>query len=394
MAMIQGDVDVVGISNLLEALSTSGRGGYLTVEQEEQKKVIHFSERGFRVVSGTKRVNPLGEILVRTGRLTRERLDDILIEQRTTRIPLGELVAKLGILPLETIQHALREQVAEEVYDLFTWWGAKFEFNEAEPGIEVGQEGPLSSIFLDVNMMSIMLEAARRIDELSRIRSVIPDVRLIPERLELPAALEDPSLDEDAIKEILPLIDGERSVGHIIEESLYPKFTVLRTLFGLSQRGVLKIHDRGEGDSGPITIIRGPGRSSSGGSLPMGRKVLLVSDLRTFRLALATCLRAVGLDVIEYERLDEPFDLTSLEHVDVVVLDVPLETEGSLALCARLRDTTQTPFILLSANTSRNATANALRSGARYVLVKPIREELLIERLMEVIGGETKTKNE
>jgi len=52
---------------------------------------------------------------------------------------------------------------------------------------------------------------------------------------------------------ILELLrDGERSVGHIIEESLFPKFTVLRTLYGLAQRGVIKIRDRGEGAIGTI----------------------------------------------------------------------------------------------------------------------------------------------
>jgi hypothetical protein len=111
-------------------------------------------------------------------------------------------------------------------------------------------------VILDINMMSLMIEDARRVDELARIQSLIPDVRLVAERLELPASLDDASLDRNAIEDILPLVDGERSVGHIIEESLFPKFTVMRTLYGLAQRGVIKIGDRGEGAQAPTVSPR------------------------------------------------------------------------------------------------------------------------------------------
>ena len=160
MSSIQGDVDVVGIANLLQAISNETTGGYLSVSLNDEQKTIEFSDKGIRVVGGTKRVNPIGQILVRTGRLTQEQLDVVLIEQQKTRIPLGKLVSTMGILPWETIETTLREQVAEEIYDLFTWWGAQFEFGWDKPDLDGGKEGPLADIYLDSSMMSIMLEAA------------------------------------------------------------------------------------------------------------------------------------------------------------------------------------------------------------------------------------------
>lgn len=385
MGTIRGDVDVLGISNLLQVLSSNGCEGYLTVVQEGQKKVIEFTSRGIRLVSGSRRTNPLGEILLRTGKITREQLDDLLGRQRRSGRPFGEFVAEEGILPRSVVEGALREQVAEEIYDLFTWLQAEFEFTTLGSGAAPPDEGPLAAVVLDQNVMSIMLEAARRVDELSRIQEVIPDVRLVPERLELPASLDDPGLDRDAIEEILPLVDGEKSVGEIIEASLYPKFTVLRTLYGLAQRGVVKIRARADAASSPQTIILRRVTPPSERGKPGGRTVLLVSELPTFRSLLAMFLRGAGYDVVEGGRADQVGEVTARQGIDVVILDVSIETEDGLATCRRIREVTPVPFIVLAGNTSRQAVANAIESGARYVLLKPVKQDLLLERLSNVL---------
>jgi CheY-like chemotaxis protein len=386
MGEIRGDVEVLGISNLLQMLSLNHCEGFLTIQQEGQKKVIHFLPEGIRLVSGARRTNPLGEILMRTGKLTRDQLDELLAEQRRTGTALGELVSTRRILEPSVISSALREQVAEEVYDLFTWTGATFVFHESREGVPPSDHGPLAAVVLDTNMMSLMIEAARRVDELSRIQSIIPDVRLVAERLELPASLDDPSLDRNAIEDILPLVDGERTVGHIIEESLFPKFTVLRTLYGLSQRGVIKIRDRGDGVSTPVTVMRRATSPPEERYTAKGRTVLLLSELPTFRQALAMVLRSEGFDVIESRPSDETDNVLRVS-ADVIVLDVPLETENGIAYCGVIRDRLKVPFIVLSGNASKQAIANAMQSGARFVLVKPFREDLLVERIANVLKG-------
>ncbi|HVR86125.1 MAG TPA: DUF4388 domain-containing protein [Planctomycetota bacterium] len=386
MGTIKGDVEVLGISNLLQMLFMAGCKGYLTILQDNQKKIIHFQDEGIRLVSGARRTNPLGEILMRTGKITRDQLDELLAEQRRTATPLGEIVSRRGILEPAIIQSALREQVAEEVYDLFTWTGATFMFADSGTFAVPGDPSPLANVLLDANVMSLMIEAARRVDELARIQSVIPDVRLVAERLELPASLDDPSLDRNAIEDILPLVDGERSVGHIIEESLFPKFTVLRTLYGLAQRGVIKIKDRGEGSQGPHTVLRRAVTPSEERGNSAGRSVMLVSELPTFRQALALFIRSAGFDVVESRPNDDTQDFMR-RAADVAVIDVPLETEDGLLFCKLLRDKMKVPFIVLAGNTSKQAINNALQCGARYVLVKPFKEDLLLERIANVLKG-------
>lgn len=386
MGRITGDVVVLGISNLLQMLSMNRCRGYLSVQQEGHRKVIHFLDEGMRLVSGARRTNPLGEILMRTGRITREQLDELLAEQRRTGVPLGEIVSQRDILAPGVIQSALREQVAEEIYDLFTWTEATFDFQEGADAAPPSDQGPLAGVVLETSMMSIMIEAARRVDELARIQSVIPDVRLVPQRLELPASLDDPSLDRSAIEDILPLVDGDRTVGHIVEESLFPKFTVLRTLYGLAQKGVIKIRDRGIGDTGPVTIMKRLPTPAEDRPAPRGQSVIILSDLPTYRSALSVALRQAGYDVVESSPADETCDVLR-RPADVAIIDVPLETENGLQFCGLLRDKVKIPFIVLAGNASKQAVANALSSGAKYVLVKPFREDLLLERIANVLKG-------
>jgi len=381
MRRVGGDLDVFGISNLLQMLSGAGSHGLLTIAKGGEKKVIQFLPGAIRLVSGVRRTNPLGEILVRSGILTQERLAELLEQQRSSGMRLGDYVVHLGILSRETLDAALREQVAEEIYELFTWTDSNFEFVESLEDPPASEHGPLAGVLLDANMMSLMIEAARRMDELERIRAVIPDERLIPKQVELPVTFDDLGLERRAVEEILPLADGSRSIDKIIEESLYPRFTVLRTLYGLSERGILKIRDQGDAE-GPITII-GRRRSDGGGERP-GGKILVVSELATFRGALAWFLRNEGYSVVEGEGWGEKTETLCQECVSAVILDVSMESDQALEVCSRLR-TSNIPFIVLSSNASKKALSNALRSGARSVLLKPLKESLLAERLTEIL---------
>ncbi|HZE98850.1 MAG TPA: DUF4388 domain-containing protein [Planctomycetota bacterium] len=388
MGVIKGDLDLLGIAQLLQTLSTSECRGILTISRAEEKKILDFGPKGIRLVGGVRRTNPLGEILVRTGRITPEELDALLVEQRAAGRRLGELVVERGIVDRDSLDYALREQVAEEIYDLFTWTGSVFVFDTDRRGIEGLKAMPLADVTLDLNVVSLMLEAARRVDELRQIQAVIPDQRLVAQQLELPARLDDPSLDRSAVEEVLPLVDGVRTIGEVIESSFYPQFTVLRTLYGLSRQGVIKIRDQGD-QRGPMTIIHRPLNSAGGAGSGKDWTALVVSSLDTFRAALAFCMRSARCRAVEARDLEEVRAVLSRQPVDVLVVDTPLDTDDGLAMARAIRAETRTPMILLSNNGTKKAIVNALQTGAEYVLVKPFKEDVLMRRIEQVLSGET-----
>ena len=385
MGTLRGELDLIGIDTLFQALSARGAEGYLDVQREGQRIVIAVDKSGIRVLRGVGKTRPLGEILLRARKITQEQLDDMLAEQRTSSLPLGEIVIQRAILSRAVIESALRKQVAEEIHELFSWTGAQFEFQRAAPGKGHPDEGPRSSIVIDGNVMSIMLEAARRTDELQQIRALIPDDQLIPVLVELPGALVDPGLDRPAVEEIVPLVDGVRSVEDILQASLHPQFTVLRTLYGLAMGLVLKIRDAGKRD-GPSTVL---GKSTAAKDtrtrLRRGRAVLVLSDSPTFRPALALRLHGCGYTVFEERASADLGRVLERNHADAIVADVALDTPEGQAFCGRLREVAQVPFLIVTANAGPQLTAQALDCGARFILPKPLDESRLLDRLGELL---------
>ena len=391
---ILGDVQVLGLANLLQMLSTNELQGVLTVHQGEDRKSIKFLADGIRLIgTGRWRRHTLGEILIRAGKLTRPQLDALLAEQKKTDQKLGDLISAQGLLSRSAIDNALREQVEEEIHDLFTWPHAQFEF--AQGDASAGTETPLAGVKLDSNLTSLMLEAARRADEVRLIREVIPDDSLVPVRLTREPPKENPNLDSDVLKSIFPLLDGKRPVGSIVQESLHPRFSVLRTLYVLANEGSIKFPNKEEIEKmrGKNTLVRKDLFIKKPAAPPPPKEaapthtLLLISDLPKFRSALATSLRTSRYDVVEQDLSPSIVQVAGRYKVHGTILDISLRNMNALKLCTPLKEATGAPVVVLSSNKSKNAVVTAVREGARDYIVKPFKHETLLRRLLAAITG-------
>src|SRR5688572_27706766 len=368
MGSLRGDLEVLGVANLMQALTVGPRGGRLSVSRDGETKTLHCGPRGLRILDGTRRVSPLGQILVRTRKLTRAQLADVLADHPKSGLPLGEYVTKRGLLSREEIDKALQEQAADEIYDLFMWTQGTFEFVESDAEPDRPGDGILSSVVVDQSVMFIALEAARRMDHLAQIREVIPGERLVPVALEIPTGEGEAGLDRDSLREILPFVDGKRSVEEIIEESLYPRFTVLLTLHAMAQRGSAKIRDVGAQD-GPETVLLRKFSATPRAGAPEGATVVLMSDQNASRLAVSLYLGNLGFTVIECPTSENLGRLLSRTSAGAVLLESNLGTPEGIDLSRRLSKA-GLPLIVMTPLTETSV-ANAFMADARHVLVKP-----------------------
>lgn len=365
MRTFGGDLGILGLGNLLQVISMSQGRGFLTISQGEDKKTIQFTEQGLRLVSGVRRAIPLGQILVRSNRLTQAQLDELLAEQRKTARRLGDIVIEHGMVTREQIDQALRDQVSEEIYELFAWPEGRFYFAEAENESLPNGAGPLSAVTLDPNMISLMVEAARRVDEMKLIRSEIPVDQLIPQRCGPPATVQDVAAAGAAAKEILALVDGRHSIDQIVQISNYPNFTVLSTLFELKHRGLVALE------------AAAPGAATE--TRPSGPSVLLIAKQDESRTETVAQLQGGGYTVVE---VDAWTDAEAwVDAAAAVVVDLAPDVDQALAICDRLREDTKKSFIVL---TEAAAQMEALQSGARYVLLKPVPGQVLLERIAQL----------
>lgn len=397
MGKLQGDVSILGIADLLQHLAGNRKEGLLEIRQGEGKKQLYLSPSGMRLLSTTtRRTSSLGEILIRTKKITRKQLDEFLDEQKRTGKKLGEIVGRLGIVSKKDIDRALREQVEEEIYDLFTWTGAWFEFQEGVPAPK--SDSPLADAVLDANPTSIMLEAARRADEFMMIMKVIRNEQMVPMKTTRPFDPAEIGDNPDIAHAVYSQVSGRYSVEEVIRRSLYPRFEALRTIYLLATKGYIRIFDR-EGATAvslkaETTKIRIASTLIPAGATPTTpatpaaptdrRTILLLGEMLKYRGILASILREDGYEVVEETASRAVNLLADGRKIDCVILDIGISSADGFQFCTWLSENSKAPIIVLSTDASRETAQKTLECGAKAYIVKPFTREVILERLKEM----------
>jgi len=244
---LKGHVDLMGLGNLLQLLSMNKTEGVLSVIRGGEKQAIHLGPEGIRLLSSTvPRVRRLSKIATKLSGpklITSQRLKNLLGKEKLLGWSLGHVLFSNEELTKGHIQQALRLQVEEEVLDLFVWDKAMFTFAEGRPS-RAQLSNPLASLPIRADVTSLLLEAARRADELLQIRQTLPDDKTRVHKIE--REIHADQLGEDVVRvdAILPLINGRRTLKSILQKSIYPNFATMRAVHKLLSLGYAKARDR------------------------------------------------------------------------------------------------------------------------------------------------------
>jgi hypothetical protein len=237
----------MGLGNLLQLLSLNRTEGVLTVVRGGEKQAIHFGSEGIRIVFSTvprvKRLSGIAKRLSRPKLISPERLTALLKKERLLGWTLGQVVLANEQLSVEKIQDSLRLQVEEEILDLFVWEGALFSFEEGAPRRSQAAT-PLAHLAIRADVTALLLEAARRSDELVQIRRTLPDDDMKVHKIAREIHADELGEDVIRVDAILPLINGHRTLRAILGASIYPKFATMRAIHRLLSLGYAKAHDR------------------------------------------------------------------------------------------------------------------------------------------------------
>jgi hypothetical protein len=138
------------------------------------------------------------------------------------------------------------------VDSILRWRKGRFVFNPGEQTFDHT---------VDLPIQQVILEAARRIDELIRIQKVIPTFDVIVRIVEVPdAGVEKIDLRPDEWK-VLAFIDGTLSVKQISQRVNISEFEAARILFGLVSSGLVKIVPRVVEEKKPLPPVPPPAKN-------------------------------------------------------------------------------------------------------------------------------------
>ena len=109
--------------------------------------------------------------------------------------------------------------------------------------------------------------------------------------------------------------------------------------------------------------------------------VLVIDDEPQILRAIRTILTAKHFRVTTASRGEEGLTLAASQQPDIIILDLSLPDLDGIEVCARLREWTQVPIIILSVRDSERDKVLALDRGADDYLTKPFGIEELLARL-------------
>ena len=109
--------------------------------------------------------------------------------------------------------------------------------------------------------------------------------------------------------------------------------------------------------------------------------ILVIDDEQQILRAMRTILTEKHFKVTTASRGEEGLTLAAANEPDLVILDLGLPDMDGVEVCARLREWTQTPIIILSVRDSERDKVAALDQGADDYLTKPFGIEELLARV-------------
>jgi DNA-binding response OmpR family regulator len=118
----------------------------------------------------------------------------------------------------------------------------------------------------------------------------------------------------------------------------------------------------------------------------MTTKLLLIDDDQTLSSLLGQYLRESGFEVVEASNGPSGLRVAYSEKPDLVLLDVMLPGMDGWHVCARLRELTDLPIIMLTAKTTEEDKLRGFQLGVDDYVTKPFSFAELVARILAVLG--------
>jgi hypothetical protein len=217
--------------DLVQALYERKWTGLLVFNHMAVEKLVSVQNGHLVFASSSNRDDRLGEVLMRTGRITLKQFMDASrkIKQGTR---LGAILVDDGVLDPKELVKVVVEHTQEIIYGLFLWTEGMYQLHDGVSSAE--------AITLKLSTPNIILEGIRRIDSWTRIEWALGGVEA---RYERPAnyrqEMGDMNLSPQQLA-ILRMLEQPRAVFEVCEQSALPTFDVCRTLWALRVVGAIR----------------------------------------------------------------------------------------------------------------------------------------------------------
>ena len=225
---LAGEIRTPGaLADIVSLASQSAWRGELIVLAEAGNRSFFFD--GGTIIAATTTVpeERLGEVLYRFGVITREQLETIVAITAQSGKRIGEVAVESGIVSAEKLFAMMAQQVEEVFFAAVHVADGAFYFFDRFDEKNILRRHNL-------NAAGLLLEAARRMDEMRFFREKVPNDQYIP----VPVAGKKAA--DDLVK-VFEECDAKKSIADIGRATGQLEFDVTRAVFQLVSSGCVTV---------------------------------------------------------------------------------------------------------------------------------------------------------
>lgn len=223
----------ISLTDVLQNIAANRVSGTLHVRWRQHERFVRVEGGAIVGLSiGVGKGLPILDHLRERGYVDERRLDKVLARARRSRKSVYRVVGDAGLLDDAQLGDALTELVEEQLFELLALRDAEFSFSEG-PAPNRVFDADQKRLALRLEIGPILMESARRADELERIQRVMTSDRDVFVLLEGWDAVEP----DELTAVVAPLLDGRQDVRTIARAVRASRFSVMKCISDLVQQG-------------------------------------------------------------------------------------------------------------------------------------------------------------
>lgn len=245
---LKGTLKDFSLADIFQLIGIQRKTGVLTLKDKDKVVTVSFVDGSVVAAESQHRrlEDRIGTVLVKTGRITGEQLQDALKIQKETLNRLGNVLVDKGLIDVDALRDALQIQITQTIYRLFRWQRGEYDFSQ-ETRVDYDKK-----FVVPLSAESVLMEGARILDEWPMIEKGIRSFSTVYRRadVEIAAAPQDGSTAAEEAEGAITLneeehvvhalVDGKRTVQEVVEHSLFGEFETCRILYELINRHLLE----------------------------------------------------------------------------------------------------------------------------------------------------------
>jgi curved DNA-binding protein CbpA len=230
-----GDIKDMTLSWLFQDLRADKVSGTATFSRDDEIKKVFFKGGDILFASSNSDEDRLGEFLLRKGKISKAQFDQSSAAVIKSGKKLGAVLFEAGILKPHDLVDLVNLQIKEIILTLFSWRDGRYEFDQ--------NALPLSEIIpLHISTGDLIIEGVSNLDW-KVVRKSLPPLSTVVRPASDPSLLfQNAHLEQDQ-REVLSLIDGNKSIQDLCSLSGIGDFNTLKAVYVLM---ALRMVEKGE----------------------------------------------------------------------------------------------------------------------------------------------------